>query len=258
MRVQLAFGALCSAMFVLQVLIRCPLCMSAFIRTHNLTLTSHGGIMRSLGVCLALCVVSFGASGCGGKSTSTPLSPTPTPTPTPTPPPSTTVAPPANRAPVITAATVSPASGISTLTTFAFSAIASDPDGDAITYSWDFDNRTSSNSAGASVVYNNANTVTYRPVLTVRDSQGATASTTLSVRSVSIGGTWQGTLDGIPITATMTQYVGGIVDGTWQMPSIGGVGEIGPAGEPGKIQANGSVELRFKVRVGSFSDSPDR
>jgi len=61
-------------------------------------------------------------------------------------------------------------------------------------------------------------------------------------------------MDGIPITATMTQYLGGVVDGTWQMPSIGGVGEIGPTGEPGKIQANGNFELRFKVRVGSFSD----
>jgi hypothetical protein len=52
----------------------------------------------------------------------------------------------------------------------------------------------------------------------------------------------------------MTQYLGGIVDGTWDMPTIGGLGEIGPAGEPGEIQANGQFELRFKVRVGSYSD----
>lgn len=204
--------------------------------------------MRRLVACIAVIgLLSFAAIACGGKTTpATPLVPTPATSQTVTPQP--------NRPPSISAATVTPGSGISTLTTYAFSASASDPDGDAITYSWDFDNRTSSGSAAASVVYNNANTVAYRPVLTVRDSHGETVSTTLSVRSVSIAGDWQGTLGGLPITANMTQYLGGVVDGTWQMPTIGGVGEIGPTGEPGKIQANGTFELRFKVRVGSFSD----
>ena len=206
--------------------------------------------MKHSAACITMLVVSsFGIGGCGGKDAAptAPLSPTPVT-------PATVTAPQPNRPPSITSATVSPASGISTLTTYVFSASATDPEGDPITYSWDFDNRTSSNSSGASVVYDNANTVTYRPVLTVRDSQGATVSTTLSVRSVTIAGDWQGSLGGLPITATMRQYLGGIVDGTWQMPSIGGVGEIGPTGEPGKIQANGNFELRFKVRVGSFSD----
>ncbi len=205
--------------------------------------------MHRSAVCVAVVAISsLGNVACGSKSTpSTPLSPTPPGASQQTPPQ-------ANRPPLITTATVQPASGISTLTTYAFSAGASDPDGDALTYSWDFGNGTISNSSGASVTYINSNTLTYQPVLTVRDSSGQTVSTTLSVRSVSIGGEWQGTFGGVPITANMTQYLGGLVDGTWQMPSIGGVGEIGPAGEPGMIQANGQFELRFKVRVGSFSD----
>jgi PKD domain-containing protein len=199
-------------------------------------------------------VLSLVGASCGSKS-ATPLSPTPTPsnTQTNTPPPQTNT-PPANRPPVITAATVTPGSGITTLTTYSFSASATDPDGDALTYSWDFGNGTTSNNSSASVTYTNANTTTYRVTVTVRDSGGETVSATLSARSVSITGDWQGTMGGIPISAHMTQYLGGIVDGTWEMPAIGGVGEIGPAGEPGKIQANGQFELRFKVRVGSFSD----
>jgi hypothetical protein len=50
----------------------------------------------------------------------------------------------------------------------------------------------------------------------------------------------------------MTQYLGGLVTGTWQQGSANG--EIGPTGEPGKIQANGQFELRFKVRVGNYRD----
>lgn len=206
---------------------------------------------RSLACVAVIAVWSFSIAACGGESTAaTPIAPTPPPPPSGSQP----VTPPANRVPVITAATVTPASGISTLTTYTFSASASDPDDDGITYLWDFGNGTSSGSSGATVTYNNLNTITYRPVLTVRDSRGEAATTTLSVRSVSITGEWQGTLSGIPLTATMTQHLGGVVDGTWQIPTIGAVGEIGPTGEPGKILGNGQFELRFKVRVGSYTD----
>lgn len=215
----------------------------------------EGNGMRISVVPMALIgILSLAGVSCDRKS-GNPASPTPPPSnsQTNTPLPQTNI-PPANRPPAITAATVTPGSGITTLTTYAFSASATDPDGDSLTYSWDFGNGASSSNSAASVVYNNANTVTYRPTLTVRDAGGEAASVTLSVRSVSIGGDWQGTLEGLPITARMTQYLGGVVDGTWQMSTIGGVGEIGPTGEPGKIQANGQFELRFKVRVGSFSD----
>ena len=195
-------------------------------------------------LCLVLLVISV--TGCGsttdGGGNPSPTGPTTTTTTT-------------NRAPTINSATVNPGAGISTLTAHAFSASASDPDGDAVTYSWDFGNGTSSSSPGASVTYDNANTVTYAPTLTIRDSRGATASTTLSVTSATLAGNFSGFLSGIgTLNITATQFLGGIVTGTWQIPSAGFSGEIGPAGEPGTIQSNGQFELRFKIRQGSFSD----
>src|ERR1043165_3985736 len=73
----------------------------------------------------ALLLLVVCASACGSSS---PSNPPPT---TPTPP-----APAANRAPVITSVTVNPTFGVADLVTFNFTAIASDPDGDTLTYAW--------------------------------------------------------------------------------------------------------------------------
>src|SRR6187455_133985 len=112
-------------------------------------------------------VLSLAGVSCSSDS-ATPVSPTPQSSN------SQTNTSSANRRPVITAAIVTPGSGITTFTTYAFSANATDPDGDALTYSWDFGNGASSTNSSASVVYTNANTVTYRPTVTVRDSRGET------------------------------------------------------------------------------------
>lgn len=189
---------------------------------------------------LFVSVLTMGA-GCGGSSggNGTPNAPTP---------------PPANRPPNITSVTVSPAAGISTLTTHSFSVVANDPDGDAITYNWDFGNDTGSDAPSATVTYNNANTRSYQATIMVRDSKGATTTGNVSVTSATIAGSFAGSLQNIRVTAQLTQYVGGLVDGSWQFPDFGISGEVGPSGEPGKIHANGQFELRFKVRVGSFDD----
>lgn len=181
------------------------------------------------------------AAGCGGSNggSGTPNAPTPTP---------------ANRSPTITSVAVNPAAGISTLTTHSFSVVANDPDGDALTYTWDFGNDTGSNAASATVTYNNANTRTYQATVTVRDSKGATATGNVSVTSATIAGSFAGFLQNIRVTAQLTQYLGGLVNGSWQFPDLGITGEVGPSGEPGKIHADGQFELRFKVRVGSFDD----
>jgi hypothetical protein len=102
------------------------------------------------------------------------------------------------------------------------------------------------------VTYNNANTTTYQATVTVRDSKGASANANVSVTSATITGTFAGTLLGAPMTVMLTQFQGGVVTGTWQQPF--GSGDVGPTGEPGRIQANGQFELRFKVKQGSFND----
>jgi hypothetical protein len=193
--------------------------------------------------CAAPLLVALLLTGaCGKSSNGSPTTPTTPNTPQ------------ANRAPQVTSATVTPASGITTLTTHVFSASATDPDGDALSYTWDFGNGTSAATAGASVVYNNANTTTYQAVLTVTDGKGGTVTSTVPITSAALAGTFTGTLIGAPLSVTLTQYLGGLVSGSWEIPSLGFVGEVGPAGEPGTIDANGRFELRFKVRVGSFVD----
>ena len=42
--------------------------------------------------------------------------------------------------------------------------------------------------------------------------------------------------------------------GTWDIPDLSISDEVGPAGEPGMIQADGGFRLRFKVLQGNFFD----
>ena len=200
--------------------------------------------MRIVTQAAVVLLTVIGLTACGGDSRGSSGSPSSPSTPTP----------PANRAPVISSANVNPAWGVSTLTTHSFTGSATDPDGDAISYEWDFGNGASNSSSSASVTYNNANTATYQAVLTATDSKGSSTTSTVSVVSTTMTGTWAGVMVGDPITVVMTQSLGGLVTGTWEQPTRSGHGDVGPSGEPGKIQANGQFELRFKVRVGSYVD----
>src|SRR5829696_3021572 len=80
------------------------------------------------------------ACGGGDSSPSTPTTPTPTPTPQ-------------NRNPVITSVTVTPTFGIADLQAFNFTAIANDPDGDAITYSWNAAGNTATGATPAPIIF---------------------------------------------------------------------------------------------------------
>ncbi len=169
--------------------------------------------------------------------------------------PSETPQPPANRAPIITAVIATPSTGVSSLTTHFLSASASDPDGDVITYLWDVGDGRVSTSPTVSLQYQNANTTTFTARLTVTDSQGLTATSTVPIVSATITGTFTGTLLGNAITVTLTQFTGGLVTGTWSQPATGASGSVGPTGQPGTINANREFVLRFKVLAGgSFDD----
>jgi hypothetical protein len=64
---------------------------------------------------------------------------------------------------------------IATLTIHNFTAAAAAPDGDAISYSWNFGGGITSSNQNQSVTYQNANTTTFQAVVTVTDSRGRAA-----------------------------------------------------------------------------------
>ena len=192
--------------------------------------------MRRMIVVAALMLL-VGACG-GGSSPSSPSSPS---TPTP----------PANRAPVVNSMTVNPTFGIPQLTSFAFSCSGSDPDGDALTYAWDFGDGTNGSGPAFSKSYASSGVATVR--LTISDGKGATATDSRTVTVGSMTGQWSGTMavsasSSAPMSLTLTQN-GGVVTGT--MVLAGYSGRTDPS-QPGRIDSNGGVELRMKVNP--FSD----
>lgn len=69
------------------------------------------------------------------------------------------------------------------------SARAQDPDGDAMTYQWDLGD--GSHATGATIKKIYAKAGSYTVVLTVRDSQGASATATVDLVAKSVAGIWK-------------------------------------------------------------------
>lgn len=182
----------------------------------------------------------FTLAGCETSVGSTPTTPT-----TPT----------SNQAPTISGMTVSPAFGMASVTPFALSASASDPDGDAVTFAWTFGGTTINGQTGTAVFGGEG---TQNVQLRVTDARGAS---TTQVRSVTIGnmsGSWSGSIDlnvclpGVtkPATATLQQS-GGSVTGTIFLPQglctfQPGSAVTDPA-EPGTVSSTGLVRVRIKI-----------
>lgn len=85
----------------------------------------------------------------------------------------------ANRNPTVTAART-PTGGVTTGQSIAFTATASDPDGDTLTYSWDFGDGTAASTA-QNPTHSYATAGTYTAKVTVSDGKGGTANATLSI-----------------------------------------------------------------------------
>jgi hypothetical protein len=142
---------------------------------------SAGGLIR-----LAL-LASLLSSSCdgGGSIPTAPMAPAPiVPAPAPVP---------ANRAPVVAGVEVSP-QGVALVaaTVMTFTASASDPDGDALTYNWNFGDGTSASNAGPTTQHVFGSAGILAVAATVRDAAGAEATGYVPVTGVTLTATWRG------------------------------------------------------------------
>lgn len=194
------------------------------------------------------------AAACGKDSPATPTTPTTPNTPTT---PTTT-----NRAPSIGSMSVSPAFGISGLTTFTFVAAATDPDNDVLAYGWSFSGG-AANGASTSGTPTGDGATTIQ--LTVSDGRGNAVSDSRSVTLGTMTGNWDFVVDGIcgsdprekPAVFTLTQSGGTVTGslafpGNWCAVNPGTHSEI-PASTPGTIDAQGNFALP-RIAVGNFID----
>lgn len=190
---------------------------------------------RIVTVCALLAMVA-----CGDKDSPTGPSGQPPPTPQ------------TNRSPAINSVQVSPTFGIADLTVFNLSSTASDPDGDALSYSWSLGGQTFAG-ANQQVIYYGGAGGPARATVTVTDGKGGSTSGNVDFVVGSMRGNWLvtgGPTEIVGMALTLSQSSAGIVTGTFNMPLFGN-GNTDPA-EPGVINAQG--QLRMRVKIGSFTD----
>jgi hypothetical protein len=206
------------------------------LRAKHLTVRQ---LLKSIGVV----TVAATFVGCGAGSGSPT---TPSPPPTTTQPPVTTPPPATNRNPVIGNLNVSPGFGVAGLTSFAMTTSGSDPDGDAVTFEWDFGDGSRGSGPAFSKTYGSGGVATIRVIAS--DGKGGTATDSRTVTVGSMTGSWVGTVtinagQVAPATLTLTQ-AGGVVTGT--MTLSGFAGRTDPA-QPGRLDSAGTFDLRMKV-----------
>jgi hypothetical protein len=158
----------------------------------------------------------------------------------------TTTVPPSNRAPVISSATVTPTFGVADLTAFRFTATASDPDGDAITYSWNAAGNVANSASPPPIIFaspggNGVGTVT------VTDSKGATATASVNFTVGSMSGRWVGTMPGFNLVYTFTQSSVGTLTATFT--AVGAVAVSGILDPAVSNTINSSAHATFRSKV---------
>lgn len=196
---------------------------------------------------VALTATAAACGGGSGSSSGTGGSPTTPTTPT-------------NRAPVITAVSVSPAFGVSGVTNFNLSATANDPDGDALSYNWNFGSATASGpTIGTRISGDGAVAVR----LTVQDAKGAQATDSRNVTIGNMTGRWNFIYNGgcsaaVPPVLVLTQnstIVTGTIEspGPWCGVPAGAGGKLDPAA-PASIDGNGKFS-GARLKIEGFLDA---
>ena len=141
---------------------------------------------RGRGLLLAFVLAQ---AACGGSSPTTPMSPAGT-----------------NRAPVVNSVTVNPPFGIQDRTQFSFSAGASDPDGDPLTYTWSIGG---SSFTGSNVATTLATGGALIGSVTVSDGRGGSTNGSQTFVVGTLTGAWVGTAEGLgKFTMTLPTQTG--------------------------------------------------
>lgn len=129
-----------------------------------------------------------------------------------------------NAAPNVSGVVLSPNVALASVTSIGFTANAVDPDGDSLTYTWDFGDGSTGSGQTTAHVYNNAGS--FSAIVTVSDGKkSASGSGTATVRSIS--GTWAGNLGSNPnVFFTMSFSQGGSSFAGTYSDTISGVGTV--------------------------------
>ena len=141
--------------------------------------------------------------------------------------------------------TANPSLGVATLTSFALTASATDPDGDTLTYDWELGDGSRASGPALGKTYLTTGPATI--ILTVTDGRGGSATESRTITVGTLNGTWTGTVnfggnDNRVSTMNLTQVPGvfGIVTGTLTM-APGFKGLTDPA-QFGRIDSSGAFE----------------
>jgi len=141
-----------------------------------------------------------------------------------------------NEAPTCSGVSVTPSTGLQAAQSFAFSAQASDPDGDALTYSWDLGDGTTATGQNVSKVYNNSGS--FAATATVGDEkESVTCAASVTVRGMT--GNWTGSVSvgggSFAFSFNLTQN-GSSVTGSYSDPD-------GPGTVSGNVFSPNNVQL---------------
>jgi PKD domain-containing protein len=172
--------------------------------------------------CLSLVFVLV-LTACGGGS-STPTTPT---TPGGT-----------NRVPVVSSVTVNPPFGIQDKTPFSFSASATDPDGDPLTYAWSIGG---SSFTGSNVAITFVTGGALSASVTVSDGRGGSTTGSQTFVVGTLAGAWAGTAAGLGNFTMSLTHTNGEITGTYS--DLDGPAQVGPPGARGTMDASGNFEL---------------